>query len=361
LQAAKASGVAFTSASNLWFAEHPTARTICVSGTMGKSTTAALIAHLLQAAGVATCLAGNIGRPMLACADAAVDWWVIELSSYQLADLNARPDIAVLLNLTEEHVDWHGSVARYHQDKLRLASLVAAGGLIANHADALLTARLAGYPDVRWFNHASGWSVQADGVAWQQDRLIPVPAVLAGRHNRHNLAAALTVVERLGFEVPALEKTLSGFKNLSHRLQLLGEKEGIRYVDDSISTTPVSVAAALETMGRDDVVLLLGGLDRGLDWREFATGIAAEPPFAIITLPDNGPVILQQMEKAAVKPPGGLHAAACLSEAVILARALVPDDGCILLSPGAPSFPHFRDYEDRGQQFADCAGIENTQ
>jgi len=353
-------GKQFTSASSLWFAENPDAKTICISGTMGKSTTAALTAHLLARAGVKTCLAGNIGRPILDCDSVDVEWWVIELSSYQLSDLEAKPDIAVLLNLSDEHVDWHGGVERYAADKLRLAELAADGRVIANFTDTRLVERLTQTPGVTWFNHEKTWQAGEDNVSGSSDRRVSAPASLPGEHNMQNLAAALTVLDELGLEIDNIDDALSSFTGLPHRLELLGEKAGIRYVNDSISTTPVSVAAALQTVGIKDVVLLLGGMDRGLGWNDFAAELSAKTPYAIITLPDNGPKILDCLRRAGVKPEGGLHAVEELSRAVSLAQALVPEKGCILLSPGAPSFPHFRDYEDRGNQFKNYAGIEKS-
>jgi UDP-N-acetylmuramoylalanine--D-glutamate ligase len=128
-------------------------------------------------------------------------------------------------------------------------------------------------------------------------------------------------------------------------------------VNDSISTTPVAVTAALQTLGYRDAVLLLGGMDRGLDWRGFARDILDNTPFAIITLPDNGPRIYSCLKSAGVSPEGGLHAVSDLAGAVSLAAKLAPEKGCVLLSPGAPSFPHFRDYQDRGEQFIKLSGF----
>ena len=358
LQQCHSLGVRFTTASNLWFAENPTAQTICISGTMGKSTTAALMFHLLNAAGIKACLAGNIGRPMLDCEDDDVDWWVIELSSYQLSDLEAKPDIALLLNLTDEHVDWHGSVERYREDKLNLAALAREGRLLANHADPMLRAALSGYKNVTWFNHESTWLAGAEGVSNRSGTCVSSAGTLPGAHNLQNLAAVLTTLDMLSVEVPSLESALSSFSGLPHRLQLAGVKAGIRYVDDSISTTPVSVAAALQTIGHEDVVLLLGGMDRGLDWSGFSAGLSGRVPWAIITLPDNGAKIFNCLQEAGIQPQGGLHQVTSLAEAVALARELVPENGCVLLSPGAPSFPHFRDFEDRGNQFKTLSGIE---
>lgn len=359
-------GVRFTSACSLWFAENPAAKTICISGTLGKSTTAKLTAHLLNRAGVKACLAGNIGRPMLDCENEKPDWWVIELSSYQISDLEAEPEIVVLLNITDEHLDWHRGAENYRADKLRLAQLAANGQVIANFSDKELNEGLKHYPGMKWFNKTGTWQAgktsvfrQPGGpglfVADQTD--VAAPVSLPGEHNMHNLAAALTVVETLGLDIPRLDEALLSFSGLPHRLQFIGEKSGIRYFNDSISTTPVSVGAALQTIGNQGVVLLLGGMDRGLDWSTFARSLVDHEPYAVITLPDNGPKIFDCLKLAGVKPEGELHAVDGLKEAVDLAEKLVPENGCILLSPGAPSFPHFRDYEDRGEQFMRFSGF----
>lgn len=367
-------GVQFTTASSLWFAENPAAKTICISGTLGKSTTAKLTAHLLRHAGVNVCLAGNIGRPMLDCGDEAAEWWVIELSSYQISDLEAKPDIAVLLNVSEEHLDWHRDIEHYMADKLKLIQLASDGLVIANFSDGVLRKSLEDHPGTSWFNRAGSWQADGSRVFRQagqsseqqgsgcgrpgisQDQVL-APDSLPGEHNMHNLAAALSVVEALGLDVPRLEQVLSSFRGLPHRLQYVGEKNGVRYINDSISTTPVSVAAAIRTVGNQGLVLLLGGMDRGLDWSGFADDLSRQAPFAVITLPDNGQRVLACLESAGVVPEGGLHAVTGLKEAVDLAEMLVPEKGCILLSPGAPSFPRFRNYEDRGEHFTRYAGF----
>lgn len=359
LQKLRSLGILFTTANSLWFAENPDAKTICISGTKGKSTTAALITHLLNYAGVKACLAGNIGRPMLDCDSKGVDWWVIELSSYQLSDLEAEPDMALLLNLSDEHIDWHGSAERYRADKLKLADMAGHGRLLVNSSDPVLVESLSGRNDIVWFNCAGRWQARESGViSGHAERAISAPLSLPGEHNMQNLAAALTVIDELGYEIPDIDQALASFTGLPHRLQTIGYKDDVRYVDDSISTTPVSVLAALNTVGFKQTVLLLGGLDRGLEWDEFAEELCGKEPAAIITMPDNGSKVLASLKRFAVEPAGGLHAVDNLSQAVALAQNLVPDTGSILLSPGAPSFPHFRDFEERGDQFAIHAGIE---
>lgn len=175
-----------------------------------------------------------------------------------------------------------------------------------------------------------------------------------------NLAAALSVLEHTGLIVQDIEAALASFTGLPHRLEHIGVVNGVTYVDDSISTTPVSVSAALNTLGADNLVLLLGGLERGLGWDQFAREVGDNLPHAIICMPDNGPKIRLAMKNAGVEPLAGVHEADNLQHAVALAQQLVPAKGCVLLSPGAPSFPHFRDYEDRGRQFANFAGVEKT-
>ena len=297
---------------------------------------------------------------MLDSEETDIDWWVIELSSYQISDLQAKPNVVLLLNLSEEHVDWHGGVERYAADKLRLAELSKHGRVIANFSDATLVESLSDHPGLGWFNHKNTWQANDNAVTGRIAGRISAPASLPGTHNMQNLAAALTVVEELGFKIKNLEAALSSFRGLPHRQQFVGEKNGVRYINDSISTTPVSVAAALQTIGTNNVVLLLGGLDRGLDWSEFANRLAQQTPYAIITMPDNGEAIFNTLKSAGVEPLGGLHSGLLLPAAVELAEQVVPQNGSILLSPGAPSFPHFKDYADRGRQFIKYAAIEKT-
>ena len=359
LREALANGAVVTSPSSLWFAAHPDQRTICVTGTKGKSTTSALLAHLLAAEGLRVRLAGNIGKPLLDCEDRNVDWWVIELSSYQLADLVARPGIAVLLNLTAEHLDWHGGEAAYRRDKLRLAALAAGGPVVANAADPVLREALAGRDNVTWFNRADGLRTAEgrlfDGPAGLEVRL---PAGLPGDHNLSNIAAALTVVRLVGGDLDTAIGAIAGFRPLPHRLQLCGVRAGVRCVNDSISSTPMATAAALQSFAGEQVTLIVGGLDRGIDWKPYMATFRRHLPLAVIGMPAAGARILSTLRDCGVRPPEGLHEAADLAEAVALALRSTPAGAIVLLSPGAPSFPQFRDYRDRGRRFARLCGFE---
>jgi UDP-N-acetylmuramoylalanine--D-glutamate ligase len=351
-------GMQFSSASSLWFANHEHVNTICITGTKGKSTTAALTDHLLQKAGCRTCLAGNIGRPLLECETAGVDWWVIELSSYQLADLEAAPSIVAITNLSDEHLDWHGSTAVYRRDKLRLATLAGEAPVIVNRSDDFLASKFAGMANAIWFEDTAGFHVH-DNVLWQGERRIEgIPrGSLPGSHNLSNLAAAMTTIGQAGFEFPDLAQALGDFAGLPHRLQRLGVRHGISYVNDSLSTTPVSVVAALEALRDERVILLAGGMDRGLDWRPLVPHMKELAPVAVICLPDNGPEIALAMKEQGLDPAGGIQFAPGLEGAMDMAMQMADAGDTVLLSPGAPSFPRFRDYADRGRQFAQLAGF----
>jgi len=359
LKQAIAAGVSVTSPSNLWFEAHRDQRTVCITGTKGKSTTSALLAHVLARCGHSVRLAGNIGRPLLDCDDRAVDWWVIELSSYQLADLDAEPTLAVILNLSPEHLDWHVGADNYRRDKLRLAALAGDHPLILNAADPELRTALPDRSNVRWFNGAQG--IRAAGRRlYDGDRelALRIPEGLPGSHNLSNMAAVLTAAREMGLAPAAAIEAMSDFRPLSHRLQLLGERAGLRFVNDSISSTPVATVAALESFSAEPLTLIVGGLDRGLDWAPYMGTFAAQPPRAVIGVPDNGPRIVAALRAAGIRPPGGLHEVEDLAAAVVLAREISPPGTVVLLSPGAPSFPRFRDYRDRGRQFARWCGFE---
>lgn len=347
-----AGGPRVLTGADIWFAEHPGACTVVITGSKGKSTTAALTAHLLRHAGRRVALGGNIGVPLLDLMepDPVPDVWVIELSSYQIRDLRARPSIAVVLNLFPEHLDWHGSVERYYEDKLSL--LAGSARAVVNGADAELRTRVAPGAGVSWYNDGAGFHAE-DGRVFHGERpLFGLDAFpLPGAHNRSNLCAALTVLDLLGGDAAAAGAALPDFQPLPHRLHSLGEREGVEYVDDSISTTPHASIAALECYPGRPVTILVGGYDRGLDWRAFAEFAGARRGCRVVTFGALGPRIAGVLGEAGLREPT-VCAAGALDAALQAARAVTPRGGVILLSPGAPSFDAFRDYQERGETFA---------
>jgi UDP-N-acetylmuramoylalanine--D-glutamate ligase len=353
--------VRLTSGTALWFAENPGARSICITGTKGKSTTTALVAHLLRAAGRRTALAGNIGLPLLDLLDVepTPQHWAIELSSFQTREATA-PDIALALNLYPEHLDWHGSEQRYYEDKLSLLCQSMPRVALANAGDPRLAAwRWPEGLDLRWFNHGEGWH-ERDGWIFRGEevvldaRALPLP----GQHNRLNLCAAFAAVEAAGLDAVAYADAVANFVPLPHRLQSLGVRGGIEYVNDSISTTPHASLAALDCNPGRRVAILVGGYDRGVDWGVFAERMKTAPPQAVVTMGQNGPRIHDLLRPLTYSDRFTLAEAGDVDEAVRKAAALLDHRGVVLLSPGAPSFPRYRDYVDRGRHFARAAGFD---
>lgn len=373
-RAAIARGTRFIGGTALWFTEHAgidgvVANSICVTGTKGKSTTTALLAHLLRAGGHRTALVGNIGLPLLEllAPRPSPEFWAVELSSYQTVDVacsGARPDVAVVLNIFPEHLDWHGSHEQYVEDKLALVIRARPRIAVLNAVDPLLAALETPEPTrVMWFGDKRGWHLRGDmlyrcDASVLDTRALPLP----GRHNRGNLAAVLTAIEALGLDGAALAHHALTFQPLPNRLQLLGVRDGLMYVNDSISTTPHATLAALECFATHRVAVIVGGHDRGLDWSDFAEVMGESAPAAIITVGANGPRIHALLE--ALAGTFHLEQAGALEEAVAAARDALgtsSQDGTppvVLLSPGAPSFGAYRDYVERGRHFASLAGFD---
>ena len=354
LLAAQAQGTRFTSGTALWFGEHPDARVIAVTGTKGKSTTSALLAHLARALGVRTALAGNIGLPLPELLDQHADLWVIELSSFQTGEAGPL-ELGVVTSLYEEHLDWHGSRERYVADKLKLADV--SGQLLVNGLQPNLLQYTAAHPHRLVFGTPEGWHVR-DGMICRGAQAVFDSVALAapGLHNALNACAALTALETLGLDAIAAVPALATFRPLPHRLQPLGEHDGWHWVNDSISTTPLATLAALESLHGRAVTVLVGGHDRGLDWTPFVEAMRSAPAHAIVCMGANGARIEAALREAEVRCP--ILPVDDLAGAVAEAKTHTPRGGVILLSPGAPSFDQFKDYAERGRRFAALAGFD---
>ncbi|HEV2303754.1 MAG TPA: UDP-N-acetylmuramoyl-L-alanine--D-glutamate ligase [Stellaceae bacterium] len=349
---AREKSVSFTSLLNLWFAEPRAAKTICVTGTKGKSTTAALLAHLLRALGHKVALAGNIGVALGEPDTAAAEFVVIEVSSYQAADFDGLCDIAVLTSLFPEHLDWHGSLDNYYRDKLRLLAH-ARRSVIEREA----AARAASPPAAAvLFNDEGGLHARGN-LVFAGARFVGEIAnrYLARPHNRSNLCAALSVVELCAGDLPRALAAAADFIGLPHRQQELGEVGGALVVDDSISTTPESTIAALGVYQGRDITLILGGYDRGIDYEKLVECLCGGAARSVICLGASGSRIRGALAHA--RFPGALHRAVSMREAVDLARQLTPKGGVVLLSPAAPSYGQYRDFIERGRDFAARIGL----
>lgn len=364
-------GTRIISGSTIWFAEHRNDRTICITGTKGKSTVSALVAHLLRAAGQRTALCGNIGVPLMELMnpEPAPDWWVIELSSYQTADFMGVPAIACVLNLFPEHLPWHGTEQRYFDDKLKILANGHADVAVLNGADDRLVAMTSFVERGYYFNSRDGWHVREHHIYFADERVLDTKDLrLQGKHNAENVCAALCIVQSAGFDAKALARHVASFHPLPHRLQNLGVHGGLDYVDDSISTTPHATVAALECFTPSRCTVLVGGYDRGLDWSRFVDFVQSQRPHAIIACGANAEgirsVLSQRLRLVEVSAQPQLEPTEIafslvenLQLATELAAKVTPRGGVVLLSPGAPSFDAFASYAERGRAFARYAGF----
>ena len=348
IREAEAGGITCTSVTNLWFETARPKTVIAVTGTKGKSTTSSLIHHLIAASGAETRLLGNVGVAALG-QEAARDYTVLELSSYQIADLAHAPRFAVFTNLYPEHVPWHGSVERYFADKLRLLELDRATIGVCNYQDRELRARVGGRENTVWYNQPRGFHV-TDGQLFHGDELLDTsPFPLKGEHNLSNLAAACTLLELIQIDVRAVLPQLANFHQLPHRLQEFTIGGDILCVNDSISTVPESTIAALKAYRGHEITLLLGGTERGQDYHELYNFLDGSSVTRIVLLPPTGKRIFQELEGR--KLSAEVIPAENLVEAMSIVFRQSNRGKVILLSPAAPSFGEFTNFEERGAAF----------
>jgi len=314
---------------------HLTGPVVAITGTNGKSTTAALTAAMLKESGVPMALGGNIGVPLLNetphFSPGTVA--VLELSSFQLAWLEhdeLRPSVAVVTNVTGDHYDRHGTFEHYVAAKRRLATAVPPEGVLVLNEDD---------PVARGF--ADG--ARAKIIWFGRDRPAPIDLDelgLVGRHNRANAAAAAHAALVVGATPEGCRQAAARFTPLPHRLQILTEKDGVLLVDDSVSTTPVATAAAVSSFERP-VILLVGGREKGLDAAPILR--AAKSAREVVVYGEIGPELHGSLPRS--------HWRKCFDEAVLCAFSLARTGDVVLLSPGFASYDEFPGFDARGERF----------
>jgi UDP-N-acetylmuramoylalanine--D-glutamate ligase len=330
-----------TSPLNIFFALCPTKNIIGVTGSKGKGTTASLIYKILRDAGRRVWLGGNIGVSPLSFLTKikSTDYVVLELSSFQLEDLEYSPRLSVITNLFPEHLapadphnpNFHRSLQIYWRAKLNIAVgpqnkyLVANKTLVAR----LKTARLKTRPI--YFSASS------------------LPSKLIGDFNRENVGAAVAVAKILKIAPTRYQKTVANFANLEHRLEPVATIRGIKYFDNSFSTTPESTILDLHSF-RAPIILIAGGADKGADFRALAKTIRQKVKFLILLAGQATPRIKREL--AAQKfPAQKMITVDNMKKAVTVARRQADKGDVVLLSAACASFGMFKNYKERGNLF----------
>jgi UDP-N-acetylmuramoyl-L-alanine---L-glutamate ligase len=365
LAAAEAAGVRVTTAMALWLEDYADARVVAVTGTKGKSTTATLLASLLGKDGLEVELLGNIGVPVTAAYGRPhVDAFVVEVSSYQAADVTVTPGVCVLTSLAPDHLDWHGGEEAYFRDKLRLIEVGPPGHLAVNAANDEAVRRTAGHPDRSLFGPAGrvrwrGDVIEVDGVPVADARLLRAP----GSHNRWNLCGAVAGALLLNGRAPSAEAvaaTIDEFDPLPSRCRTLGKRDGITFVDDALASNPFATQASLSSFPGRPLTLILGGADRGVDSAGLVEAVAARRPVPrVIVLPPEPGRLADALQACSDRSGSDVpvEVAVDLADAVARARRGTADGGVVLFSPAAPTPVGEGGYASRSRQFADAAGL----
>lgn len=317
---------------------------IGITGTKGKSTTSSLIFHILRSCGIDALLIGNIGVPPLDCIpDLTANTVIVcEMSCHQLEYVQASPDIAVYLNLFEEHLDHYTGFDAYRKAKENIyrfqrktdrliinKSLVCAG-----IPSEVTTASLDGRADI----FLDGNTVFINGDPYT------FTTKLLGRHNLYNIGIAVCAAKMLGCADEAILPAVASFDGLKHRLENIGTVKNVTYINDSISTCPSTAIAAVRAFDGVDTIIV-GGMDRGIDYTELVDFLNASDIANVLLLPDSG----HKIEPLLDASKRNIYHAADLADAVAYAK-LVTKHIC-LLSPAAASYGFYKNFEERGDHF----------
>ncbi|MBO2007849.1 UDP-N-acetylmuramoyl-L-alanine--D-glutamate ligase [Hymenobacter negativus] len=344
------------------------AKCICITGTNGKTTTTLLTYHLLKEAGLSVGLAGNVGYSLAEqVIEDKFDYYVVELSSFQLDDTHEfQPWIAILLNITPDHLDRYGySLESYAQAKLRITrNLDSSGAFIYNADDEvtnkyfqsafLQTRQLPFSLHHRHDVHLAGYYVAEDllctnlapGLAEDGVELSTANSPLIGQHNRQNTLAAVLAARVAGLEISQIEAALATFQNADHRLQLVGEVNGARYINDSKATNVEAAWYALDGI-HQPIVWIAGGTDKGNDYSSLLN-LAERRVKALICLGVDNAKLRASFDDLVPH----VEETQSMADAVARATAHAAPGDVVLLSPCCASFDLFKNYEDRGRQFA---------
>ncbi len=344
---AEKSGVVITSAIKIFFEDCP-GKIIGVTGTKGKGTTSTLIYEILKADNKDVYLSGNIGKPYLELLPklSKDSWVVMEMSSFQLIDLEISPHIAVVLNITSDHLDWHKDREEYIEAKKNIVRYQKTSDYAVLNFE---------YETPKSFVGLT----KAEVIEFSKGKLDPEfkkNLLLRGEHNLENIAAAVTVGHILKINDATILGVVKGFKGLEHRLELVDTINGVTFYNDSFATGPQPTIAAINSFTEPETVIL-GGSDKGLNYEELGRAISEKKNVQNIVLIG---LIRDQIKKALENSgfSGQLFdlGTASMTQIVKKSSEITPSGGVVILSPAAASFDMFKNYKDRGLQFKKAVG-----
>lgn len=357
-EAARAAGIPVTSEMELFFELCP-APIYAVTGSDGKTTTTTVIAGLLEKAGKTVHLGGNIGNPMLPVIDrvSPTDTAVVELSSFQLTRMTQSPSVAVVTNVAPNHLDWHTDMQEYIEAKRNLVAYQRTGDRAVLNADNVHTAAFADAcrGEIWWFSRRHpverGAYLGDDGVLYVTDGSVTTPVLPASEiliHGVHNIENYLAAFAATYGTVPvevmaAYARTFGG---VAHRCELVRERGGVRWYNDSIGSSPSRTIAGLEAFDRK-VILIAGGYDKHIPYDPLGPVAARTVKYAIL-LGATAPVIETVLKRDTTVP---ITRVTSMEEAVATADRLARQGDIVFLSPASASFDMYKNFEERGNHF----------
>ena len=337
------------------------AKMVCITGSNGKTTTTSLIYHIFREAGLNVGLAGNIGNSLaLQVAEGDKDYYIVELSSFQLDNMyEFRANVAVLMNITPDHLDRYGyNMQNYVDAKFRiLQNQKPEDAFVYWNDDPIIQKELLKYKHGKLYPFAE--EKQNGAAAYTEKEMIvftePVPfnmeleeLSLTGKHNLYNSMAAGISANVAGIRKETIREALKSFTGVEHRLEKVAKVNGVEYINDSKATNVNSCWYALQSM-KTKTILILGGKDKGNDYSEIE-GVVKEKCSGLIFLGADNSKLLDFFGKAGI-PIADTHS---MQECVEAAYRMAKSGETVLLSPCCASFDLFKSYEDRGRQFKEC-------
>jgi len=323
---------------------------IGVTGTKGKGTTASLIYHILKKAGKKAVLVGNIGKPVfqLLLKSSPQHIYVYELSSHQLQGLSKSPHIAVFLNLFADHLDYYRNFQEYKKAKMVITLYQTPKDFLVYNAQDKYVSQIAQQSKAQKIP----FSLQEKNTFLQEFQ--PFQTCLKGDFNFLNIMAAIKTVKIFHIKKEIITKALKTFKGLAHRLQWVGKYNNIDFYNNSMATVPQSTIEDLKTFFPQPITLIVGGSDKGSDYRALAREIIHSSVRNLVVLGDGtGKKIagLVKRQNKSAKQKINFFFAPHMKEAIRICYEHTPQNGVCLLSPASASFNLFQSYEDRGEQF----------
>ncbi|WEV48762.1 UDP-N-acetylmuramoyl-L-alanine--D-glutamate ligase [Acinetobacter sp. ESL0695] len=334
---------------------------VAITGSNAKSTVTTLIGQMAQAAGKNVAVGGNLGRPALDLLKDKPELIILELSSFQLETTsNLNAEVAVVLNMSEDHLDRHGNMLNYHQAKHRIFQQVKK--VVYNRDDALTRPLIPDSTPIQSFGlnapdmNEYGILRDTDGTMWLargRERLLRTDLMyIQGMHNMANALACLALGEAIGLPQDKMLDTLKTFKGLEHRCEYVTTKQDVRYYNDSKGTNVGATVAAVEGLGQalasntaGKVALILGGVGKGQDFTVLRTALERFVKVAVL-IGEDASQISQAIDGATE-----VVFAKTLQEAVDICQEMTVPNDVVLLSPACASFDMFKNYGDRGHQF----------